>query len=61
MVPFAAFGDLAGVETPTIDAIVHLCSELMGIPFSELGLTLDKMGLKGLKPADLLYFVNEGA
>lgn len=61
LVPFAAFGDLAGVETPTIDAIVHLCSELMGIPFSELGLTLDKMGLKGLKPADLLHFVNEGA
>ena len=60
LVPFAAFGDLAGVDTPTIDAIVHLCSELMGIPFSETGLTLDRMGLKGLKPADLLRFVQEG-
>jgi opine dehydrogenase len=61
LVPFAAFGDLAGVETPTIDAVVHLCSELMGIPFSETGLTLDRMGLAGLKPAELLRFVEEGA
>lgn len=61
LVPFAAFGDLAGVETPTIDAIVHLCAGLMGIPFSETGLTLDKMGLAGLKPADLPRLVEEGA
>lgn len=61
LVPFAAFGDLAGVETPTIDAIVHLCAQLLGIPFSETGLTLDKMGLGGLKPADLERFIMEGA
>jgi opine dehydrogenase len=61
LVPFAAFGDLAGTDTPTIDAIVHLCSRLMGIPFSETGLTLEKMGLTGLTPADLDRFVREGA
>jgi opine dehydrogenase len=61
LVPFAAFGDLAGIETPTIDAIIHLCSQLVGIPFSETGLTLDKMGLGGLKPDDLDRFIAEGA
>lgn len=61
LVPFAAFGDLAGVETPTIDAIVHLCSRLMDIPYGETGLTLAKMGLADLRPADLDRFVSEGA
>jgi opine dehydrogenase len=61
LVPFAAFGDLAGVETPTIDAVVHLCAALMGIPFSETGLTLDKMGLTGRHPAGLARFAMEGA
>ena len=60
LVPFAAFGDLAGVETPTIDAIVHLCSELTGIPFFETGLTLDGMGLGSLTAAGLERFVHEG-
>lgn len=61
LVPFAAFGDLAGVETPTIDAIIHLCSQLMDIPYLETGLTLEKMGLGDLSAADLDRFVTEGA
>jgi len=61
LVPFAAFGDMAGVETPTIDAIIHLCSKLMGIDYSEYGLTLKKMGLQDLKPSDLHHYVMEGA
>ncbi len=60
LVPFAAFGDMAGVETPTIDAVIHLCSELMGIPFSETGLTLERMGLSELEPSRLARFVDEG-
>ena len=60
LVPFAAFGYLAGVETPTIDALIHLCSQLMEIPYAETGLTLDKMGLAGIGPADLDRFVVEG-
>jgi len=61
LVPFAAFGDLAGVETPTIDAIIHLSSRLMDIPYAETGLTLAKMGLAGIAAADLGRFVMEGA
>lgn len=61
LVPFAAFGDLAGVDTPTIDAIVHLCSEMMGIDYTRDGLTLEKMGLAGMTPERLLRFVQDGA
>lgn len=61
LVPFAAFGDLAGVETPTIDALIHLASEMMGIRFAETGLTLDGMGLSGLDAEAVLRFIEEGA
>jgi len=60
LVPFAAFGDLAGVATPTIDAIVHLASEIMGIDFARDGLTLERMGLAGLAPGALARFALEG-
>jgi opine dehydrogenase len=60
LVPFAAFGDLAGVETPTMDALVSLASTMMGIDYATDGLTLARMGLAGLSPADLDRFVQEG-
>ena len=60
LVPFSAFGNLADIATPTIDAVIHLCSQLTGIPFFETGLTLDKMGLKGMNPDRLHEFVLEG-
>ncbi len=60
LVPFAAFGDIAGVETPTIDAIIQLCSQLMDIDYATTGLTLSKMGLAGMDAAALHRFVEEG-
>ena len=60
LVPFAALGDLAGIDTPAIDALVHLCSTLTGIPYAENGLTLDRMGLGGIAPGDLAQFVMAG-
>ena len=60
LVPFSAFGNLANVPTPTIDAVIHLCSRLTNIPFFETGLTLDKMGLTGMAPSRLHEFVLQG-
>jgi opine dehydrogenase len=61
LVPIAAFGELAGVPTPTIDALITLAGTSLGIDFRETGLTLDKMGLRGKSPADLRRFLEEGA
>jgi len=61
LVPFAGFGRLAGVATPTIDGIIHLTSEMMGIPYATDGLTLEAMGLGSLDVKDVLKFVEEGA
>ncbi len=60
LVPFAGFGRLAGVPTPTIDAHIHLTSEMMGIPYATDGLTLEAMGLGGLDAEGVLRFVEEG-
>jgi opine dehydrogenase len=60
LVPFAALGRLAGVVTPTMDALIHLTSMAMGIPYWETGLTLDKMGLTDMAVAELNRFVHEG-
>ncbi|MGB0576893.1 MAG: NAD/NADP octopine/nopaline dehydrogenase family protein [Alphaproteobacteria bacterium] len=61
LVPFAGFGRLAGVATPTIDGIIHLTSEMMDIPYATDGLTLEAMGLGGLDADGVLKFVEEGA
>jgi opine dehydrogenase len=61
LVPMAALGKLAGVPTPTIDALVHLAGLSLGIDYARDGLTLEKLGLAGKSPAEFTQFVNEGA
>lgn len=60
LVPMAAFGRLAGVATPTIDAIVHLTSVAVDIDYTTHGLTLDKMGLEGKRAEEIDRFIREG-
>jgi opine dehydrogenase len=61
LVPIAAFGAAAGVPTPTIDALVQIASLAVGVDYRRDGLTLDKLGLAGKSPAELLKFVADGA
>jgi opine dehydrogenase len=61
LVPIAALGELAGVATPTIDALVQLASLAVGVDYRRHGLTLEKLGLAGKSPSELLKFVEEGA
>ena len=50
LVPMAALGRLAGVATPTIDALIHLAGLAVGIDYARDGLTLEKLGLAGKSP-----------
>lgn len=61
LVPMAALGRLAGVPTPTMDALIHLASLALGQDFNQTGLTLEKLGVAGMTPQQLLRFVGEGA
>ena len=60
LVPMTALARLAGIETPSIDALIHLVSEATGIRYNETGLTLKKMGLQGIALEDLFRFVQDG-
>ncbi|MGE3708985.1 MAG: NAD/NADP octopine/nopaline dehydrogenase family protein [Hyphomicrobiaceae bacterium] len=60
LVAFSAFGRLAGVPTPVIDSHVTLAGAAMGIDFWKSGLTLEKMGLDGVRKDELLARVAEG-
>jgi opine dehydrogenase len=57
----AALARLAGVATPTMDALIDLASEMLGVRYRETGLSLDRLGLGGVRAADLARFVHEGA
>jgi opine dehydrogenase len=61
LVPIAALGRLAGVPTPTIDSLVHIAGLAVGVDYTREGLTLEKLGLAGRTPAELMKFVTEGA
>jgi opine dehydrogenase len=61
LVPMAALGRLAGVATPTIDALVRLAGLAVGIDYMRDGLTLERLGLAGKSPSELLRFVEDGA
>jgi opine dehydrogenase len=60
LMPMAALARLAAVPTPAIDALVHLAGLAVGINYARDGLTLEKLGLAGKTPAELVRFVTEG-
>lgn len=60
LVPFIAFGDAAGVETPLMSALVELASKLLQRDFSREGRSMEDMGLAGLAPNEILRAVNGG-
>ena len=54
LVPMAALGRLAGVATPTIDALIQLAGLAVGIDYAREGLTLERLGVAGKSPSELL-------
>jgi len=60
LVPMGEIAGLVGVETPVTDSLITLAATGTGIDFREQGLTLAKMGLKGISADDLLDVINKG-
>jgi opine dehydrogenase len=60
LVPLAELGGLAGVATPASDAVIALGAIATGKAYRETGLTLRRMGLVGLGPADLQKLLMNG-
>jgi opine dehydrogenase len=61
LVAWASLGNLGGIDTPTIDHLIGLGSVISGRDFATTGMTLEKMGLEGVKVEDLHAFLMEGS
>lgn len=61
LVPMAELGRLAGVPTPTMDALVRLAGLSLGIDYARDGLTLARLGLTGKTAKELSGFVYDGS
>jgi opine dehydrogenase len=60
LVTWADLGDLAGVETPLMDAFVRIASSIHGVDYFKEGRTLNNLGLGTLTAKQLLTYVNTG-
>lgn len=60
LVPMAEIGKLVGVKTPVMDALITLASTALSVDFREEGLTLEKMGLVGLRAERLQDVLENG-
>jgi opine dehydrogenase len=60
LVPMAEIGRLLDVKTPVIDALIVLASVISRTDYRREGLTLEKMGLAGIRADDLSKILREG-
>jgi opine dehydrogenase len=61
LVPLASFGKLAGVPTPTMEAIITLTSLINDTDYRATGRSLESLGLGGLSKEEILHFVVHGS
>ena len=60
LIPLVELGRAAGLETPTLDALIERASRLLGGEAWLQPRTLDVLGLDGLDPTDIRAFVERG-
>jgi opine dehydrogenase len=60
LVPFSSLGGMYGVDTPTINSLIHLSSLLNKKNYWSTGATVDKLGIAGLTLEELHDYVKHG-
>jgi opine dehydrogenase len=60
IVPMAYLGEMLGVPTPTINALIGLASLINDTDYRQTGWTLEKMGIEGMTLEELLNYVENG-
>ena len=60
MVPFISLAELAGVEMPIHKGLTHIFGAIMDKDFWAEGLTLDRLGLQGKSPEEVIKYITEG-
>lgn len=60
LVPMAFLGQMLGVPTPTINALIDMASLINETRYWEIGWTPERMGIAGMSLKDLLGYVEKG-
>src|SRR5581483_10568727 len=60
LVPWAALAEATAVATPVIGALIDLAGAINGVDYRATGLALDKMGLRGMTPEQIVDYVRPG-
>ena len=60
LIPLCSIAKVAGIQTPTLDSIVTLASIINEVDYWREGVTLEKLGLKGMSLNQMIEFVNQG-
>ena len=60
LLPWMELARCIGVATPTMGALTHLASVINNIDYERKGLTLDKMGLGGMRPDQITEYIHNG-
>ncbi|MFC2037487.1 NAD/NADP octopine/nopaline dehydrogenase family protein, partial [Chloroflexota bacterium] len=60
LVPLASFGRLAGVPTPTMDALITLAGVVNETNYWQAGRTIESLGLAGMTVDEMVHLVSEG-
>jgi opine dehydrogenase len=60
IVPISHLASLAGVQVPITSALITLASAVSGVDWMSSGVTLEKMGMKGITKFNLQEFLREG-
>ncbi len=53
LVPIASLGDMLGVPTPSIKALIHIASTIHGVDYWREGRTVERLGIAGMSLKDL--------
>jgi opine dehydrogenase len=58
LAPWSSIGRQWGVATPNIDAVIRLVSTMLGKDYFVDGLTVEKLGLRGMTPEEVKALIN---
>lgn len=60
LVPIASFGQVTGVPTPYTESLIQMACGLHGTDYRELGRTVERLGLGGMRPGEIHEYVITG-
>jgi opine dehydrogenase len=60
LVPIASLGEMLKVEIESTKALIHIASVINGVDYWNIGMTVERMGLKGKSSEAIKKFLYEG-